>query len=70
MSKSSTGRRIESALQHLGIKCGTPTEPMPARARRRRATISATPAIVNAIRNATGLNPTHTPVTPERIAVA
>ncbi|NWF28694.1 xanthine dehydrogenase subunit D [Streptomyces sp. PKU-EA00015] len=33
-------------------------------------TISATPAIVNAIRNATGLNLTHTPVTPEHIAVA
>jgi xanthine dehydrogenase D subunit len=32
-------------------------------------TISATPAIVNAIRNATGLNLTHTPVTPEHIAV-
>jgi xanthine dehydrogenase D subunit len=33
-------------------------------------TISATPAIVNAIRNATGLNLTHTPVTPEHIVVA
>ncbi|WP_171114463.1 MULTISPECIES: xanthine dehydrogenase subunit D [Streptomyces] len=30
-------------------------------------TISATPAIVNAIRNATGLNLTHTPVKPEHI---
>lgn len=30
-------------------------------------TISATPAIVNAIRNATGLNLTHTPVSPEHI---
>ncbi|KPC90011.1 carbon monoxide dehydrogenase, partial [Streptomyces sp. NRRL F-6602] len=28
-------------------------------------TISATPAVVNAIRNATGLNLTHTPVSPE-----
>ncbi|MET7621459.1 xanthine dehydrogenase subunit D [Streptomyces sp. NPDC005408] len=30
-------------------------------------TISATPAVVNAIRNATGLNLTHTPVAPEHI---
>lgn len=30
-------------------------------------TISATPAIVNAIRNATGLNLTHTPVSPQHI---
>lgn len=29
--------------------------------------ISATPAIVNAIRNATGMNFTHTPVSPEHI---
>jgi xanthine dehydrogenase D subunit len=31
-------------------------------------TISATPAVVNAIRNATGLDLTHTPVAPEHIA--
>ncbi|MCK2145080.1 MULTISPECIES: xanthine dehydrogenase subunit D [Streptomyces] len=30
-------------------------------------TISATPAVVNAIRNATGLNLTHTPVSPEQL---
>lgn len=30
--------------------------------------ISATPAVVNAIRHATGLNLTHTPVPPERTA--
>ncbi|MFJ4780006.1 hypothetical protein [Streptomyces sp. NPDC088762] len=41
------------------------TEPFGVRGVAEPPTLSATPAVVNAIRNATGLNLTHTPVAPE-----
>ncbi|MYV97552.1 xanthine dehydrogenase subunit D [Streptomyces sp. SID3343] len=49
------------------IERGDPNSPYGVRGVGEPPTISATPAIVNAIRNATGLNLTHTPVAPEHI---
>jgi xanthine dehydrogenase D subunit len=49
------------------IERGDPNSPYGVRGVGEPPTISATPAIVNAIRDATGLNLTHTPVAPEHI---
>lgn len=49
------------------IERADPNSPYGVRGVGEPPTISATPAIVNAIRNATGLNLTHTPVAPEHI---
>ncbi|MGC0418050.1 xanthine dehydrogenase subunit D [Embleya sp. AB8] len=49
------------------IERADPNSPYGVRGVGEPPTISATPAIVNAIRNATGLNLTHTPVSPEHI---
>ncbi|WP_369249865.1 xanthine dehydrogenase subunit D [Streptomyces sp. R41] len=50
------------------IERADPNSPYGVRGVGEPPTISATPAVVNAIRNATGLNLTHTPVSPEHIA--
>ncbi|MGR8009490.1 xanthine dehydrogenase subunit D [Streptomyces hypolithicus] len=52
------------------IERADPNSPYGVRGVGEPPTISATPAIVNAIRNATGLNLTHTPVAPEHIVGA
>ncbi|WP_151479968.1 xanthine dehydrogenase subunit D [Streptomyces albicerus] len=49
------------------IERADPNSPYGVRGVGEPPTISATPAVVNAIRNATGLNLTHTPVKPEQI---
>ncbi|MBT2528319.1 molybdopterin-dependent oxidoreductase [Streptomyces sp. ISL-99] len=52
------------------IERADPNSPYGVRGVGEPPTISATPAVVNAIRNATGLNLTHTPVSPEHIVGA
>ncbi len=47
-----------------------PLGPWGAKGRRRAALVATAPAILNAIRHATGVRPTRVPVTPDRLRAA